>query len=269
VSIGIDINRIKDDKGEYVLDQVRDKVVQDYDESEGTGIWTCGETTRLHVPAPTIDMAHLFRNASADLTRRIAINKSLGGALNPSTIKLEVPHEKSKPAFIEDLKHALYVAFLCAFTQGLHVIKKMDTQENWNLDYRNIIQIWRGGCIIQSDYISDLLDKVYQRPDHSDDLLADKEIGDELGQSIPSLKNVVLKAIEADAYIPSLSATLEYYKYSGSVALPTQFMEAELDYFGNHSFDLTSEDPGKPVKGKHSYNWKPARGIFEQPRNKL
>lgn len=60
---------------------------------------------------------------------------------------------------------------------------------------------------------------------------------------------MVLKAVEADAHIPALSASWSYYRYSGSVDLPTQFMEAELDYFGNHMFDLKGSGNGRPVTG--------------------
>jgi 6-phosphogluconate dehydrogenase len=265
VSIGVDINRTKDKDGNFVLSNVLDKVVQDVDNSEGTGVWTCEETIRLHVPSPTIVSAHLFRLASADAARRLAVNKSFQGGVDPGVIKLETPHEKSLPSFLEDLRLALYAAFLCSFIQGLHIIKAMDREKGWNLDYRTILQIWRSGCIITSGYISDLLDGVLARPDHDDDnLLANREIADELTKCFPALKNVVLKSLDVDAYIPSLSATLEFYKYSSSTELPTQFMEAELDYFGEHSFDLKSEGPGEPVKGKHHYEWKPAKGKADQ-----
>jgi len=261
VGIGVDICRTKDDQGQYVLATVKDKVVQDVDESEGTGTWSCEEGVRLHVPFPTIATAHLFRLASADQARRIAIQKSFGGGVKPGNIKLD----KSKDEFIKDLKMATYAGFLMAFAQGLHIIKKADAEHEWKIDYVNIMQLWRGGCIIQSDYITDLLQRVYERDDHDDDdLLSNKEIGDELGKCYPSLKSVVLKSIEADAFVPSLSASLEYYKYSSSTELPTQFMEAELDYFGGHMYDLKDEDPGKPVTGSHHYEWKPARGITEE-----
>ena len=45
--------------------------------------------------------------------------------------------------------------------------------------------------------------------------------------------------------------------------MPTSFMEAQLDFFGEHMFDLKSEGPGKPVTGPHHFEWKPARGIHE------
>ena len=86
VSIGANICRTKDDKDQYILDSVREKVVQDVDETEGTGTWTCEEGVRLHVPFPTIATVHLFRLASADATRRIAIQKSFTGGIKPRQI---------------------------------------------------------------------------------------------------------------------------------------------------------------------------------------
>lgn len=49
---------------------------------------------------------------------------------------------------------------------------------------------------------------------------------------------------------PTLSASLEYFKYCGGKHLPTQFMEAELDYFGSHNYDLKSEGEGEVKKGE-------------------
>ncbi|KIW95194.1 uncharacterized protein Z519_03778 [Cladophialophora bantiana CBS 173.52] len=242
-AIGADINRTKDQEGHFVLANVLDKVVQDVGNSEGTGVWTCDETVRLRVPSSTIFSAHLLRLDSADAAKRERVNRAFkGGATQLTTIKLE----------------------------GLGIIKAMDREQDWNLDYRAILQIWQGGCIIQSDYISDLLDRVLSsRSDTQspkgiavDDLLSQDDVAAEWGTCFPSLKNVVLKSLAVDAYIPYLSATLEYITYSGSTELPTQFMEAELDYFGAHSFDLKSEWPGKPLKGSHHYEWKPPKGIF-------
>jgi len=163
------------------------------------------------------------------------------------------------------LQMATYVCFIMCFAQGLHIIKKMDRQEGWNIHYADLLQLWRGGCIIQADHITDLLQRMYDRDDHDDDdILSNKEVGDELSKNFAALKNVVLKSIEADMYVPSISQSLEFYKYSSSTELPTQFMEAELDYFGAHMFDLKDGPPGKPRTGEHHFEWKPAKGIFSK-----
>jgi len=71
----------------------------------------------------------------------------------------------------------------------------------------------------------------------------------------------VLKAIEADAFVPAISQSIEYYKYMTSASLPTQFMEAQLDFFGQHMFDTKDDPVGGPEKGKHHFEWRPAKGI--------
>jgi 6-phosphogluconate dehydrogenase len=101
VSIGADIGRTKyPETGGHVLANVRDKFVQDVDESEGTGTWNCEEGVHKHVPIPTIAMAHLFRLASADAARRIAIKKSFSGgvsrlAVSYSRRRMRKPYQRS------------------------------------------------------------------------------------------------------------------------------------------------------------------------------
>jgi 6-phosphogluconate dehydrogenase len=45
-------------------------------------------------------------------------------------------------------------------------------------------------------------------------------------------------------------------------------MEAELDYFGGHMYDLKSAESGEPVKGRHHFEWKSAKEIFEDFKEK-
>ncbi|KAL9113813.1 MAG: hypothetical protein Q9187_007563, partial [Circinaria calcarea] len=233
----------------------------DVDESEGTGIWTCQEGIRLHAATATITSAHLFRIASADAAQRGLAKKSLDGGIVVGTIKF--PSEDGRKSFVEDLRCATFAAFLMSFIQGFDLLEKADLENKWNLNYASIVQIWRAGCIIQSDYISDLLEKVYHEGHGDGNLVCNRHIAEHLMKYYPALKKVVLRATEADANIPSLSASLEFVKYSGSTDLPTQFMEAELDYFGNHMFDLKGAGPGKPKTGSHHFEWQPARGIHE------
>jgi len=260
VSIGIDICSARDpNDGSFILDQILDKVVQDYDNSEGTGVWTCEEGVRLHVPISVIAAAHFFRIDSADAARRDTISRTVGGCLQPKKIDVE-----DETSFIMDLQQATYGSFIASFVQGLHLISKADEENGWNLDFCDILQLWRAGAIIQSDEIIDLLETAYRSNDHeNDNLLANHELIEALLGTMPSLRNVVLRAIGTDAYVPALGASLEYIKYSGATGLPTTFQEAELDYFGEHMYDLKREAHGKPVTGQHHFEWKPARGINE------
>jgi 6-phosphogluconate dehydrogenase len=248
IDIGVDICRTQDPESKKpVLDEIKDKVVQDVDESEGTGFWTCEEGFKLHIPMPTIVAAHTFRIASADANRRKANFDAAGHAI-AETKKIEVDDRKR---FLEDIRLAVYAAFLASFVQGLKLLAKAGNTNFWKLDFIKIIGIWRGGCIIRSEAISELLLEVYGKADDSDidDLLSSPKIEKEFAKAYPSLKNVLIRSLEADAVVPTLAATLEYLKYSTTKKnLPTVFVEAELDYFGHHNFDLAS-GPGNPETG--------------------
>ncbi|PKS08545.1 hypothetical protein jhhlp_004931 [Lomentospora prolificans] len=258
VEIGRDVCRATDPKtGSHVLSNVRDKVVQDADDSEGTGIWACEEIVRLHVPGPTILTSHLLRLASADAAKREVVRRAFASKIG-SPSKLDV----DKGQFLEKLRDAVYASFLESFIQGLHTLAKADEETGWNLNFRDILQVWRAGCIIRSNALVDVLDEVYASRDcDKKNLLGHPKIGAEFQRTYPGFKQVVAKSIEADLYVPSLSASLEYLKYSSGTDLPPSFEEAELDYFGQHMFDLKTEDAGKPVTGSHHFEWHPALGV--------
>ncbi|KAI1312820.1 6-phosphogluconate dehydrogenase [Xylaria venustula] len=265
VGIGVDIERAKDESGKHVVSQLRDKVVQDVDEEEGTGIWTCEEAVARHVPAASIVTAHLFRCASADLARRTKNRKAAGRRGDQRANAQKAFADVSRDGLVEDLHQATYFCFLACFAQGLDLIRQKDKDQDWKLDYRQILQLWRGGCIIKADHITDLLDEMFARPDHDpDDVLGNQEIEKDLTANFQHIKKVVLKAIEADLFVPSISQTLEYYKYETSVHLPTQFMEAQLDYFGSHMYEAKTDPMRGPEKGEHHYEWKPAKGSVDK-----
>ena len=101
-----------------------------------------------------------------------------------------------------------------------------------------------------------MLADIFRKPDADLDLLHNKRVAQGLDDAFPALKEIVVKGMEHNAIIPSLSATLEFLKYSTNTILPTQFYEAQLDYFAKHMFDLKSEAAGKPETGKHHREWK-------------
>ena len=250
----MDICRQKNDHGQHVLSIVEDKVVQDVDGTEGTGIWSQLEAVRLHVPAPSLTTAHFIRLASAFRTDRKRVQEELGGF---SAREWNEAKGDKKP-ILENLRKAVYAAFLASFAEGLNIIDQADQENRWSIDYAAVTQIWRNGCIIKADYIADILADIFQDPKADKDLLHNPRVAQELKDLFPALKEIVAKSVQYDAVIPSLSATLEYLKYSTSTNLPTQFYEAQLDYFGKHMFDLKSEPAGKPETGKHHFEWKRA-----------
>ncbi|KAG4221435.1 hypothetical protein PC116_g30089 [Phytophthora cactorum] len=145
---------------------------------------------------------------------------------------------------------------------GLELIARASKDEGWVVNLGKCIQIWRAGCIIQEDYIADMLEPILlnaKEPIMNMKLI--DEVAADLRKNFDALKQITLKAIEWDNYVPAISASLEYIKYVGGGMLATQFMEAEMDFFGAHAYDrpnVRGEDPGKPSKGAHHYEWRPA-----------
>ena len=216
------------------------------------------EAVRLHIPAPTLAAAHFIRIASADRAQRLHAKGTLHGSFPPA--KMHQPDAKERDAFLVDLRLATYVACLASFVQGMNVVDVVDRENKWYIDFGTVVQVWRTGCIIQADYICDMLEEIWKTDGKAENrnLLYNDRVAHELKNGFASLRKVVAKGVESNAVIPSLSATLEYLKFSADTVLPTKFYEAELDYFGKHMFDLTSEPAGKPVTGKHHFEWKPA-----------
>ncbi|KAJ4399974.1 hypothetical protein N0V91_009047 [Didymella pomorum] len=269
VSIGADLSHKREpgdktnsDSQQHplVISEVLDKVVQDITGEEGTGIWSNTEAIELHVPAFTLNVAHALRLASAYRGDRERANKVFEGGFPPA----ELSDVKDKKAFIEDIRQATYAACLASYIQGMNIIARADQKHKWSIDYSQVWQIWRGGCIIQADYISDnILAPVLKSNPSSDDLNLNfsSVVAKDIKKTFPALRRIVAKAVETDQVVPALSASLEYFKVSTGTDLPTSFYEAELDYFGSHMFDKKGDQDAqvkKPMEGKHHFEWKPA-----------
>lgn len=237
--------------GGFLLHQIRDAVVQDANDSEGTGVWANIQAVASHVPAPSLTAAHYLRLASADMHQRSAINASIGSA-SPQQFELG-PDERSN--ILEQLRQAVYVTTLVCFIQGFDILERKDRQEGWGIDITDMLTIWRAGCIIKSDYLFDLFETSYAQDSRAHPLCR-PGIADEVKKFWPSLKTIVLHGLKANAHLPCLSSTLEYLKYIGGTDLPTCFTEAQLDSFGAHGFDLKSEPIRHLSKGKVNSRWR-------------
>ncbi|KAI4646722.1 hypothetical protein J4E93_004945 [Alternaria ventricosa] len=272
VSIGADLSHKRDSSDKpnqanqkdtqlppLVISEVLDKVVQDVTGEEGTGVWSNTEAIERHVPAFTLNISHAFRLASAFRGDREQASKAADGGFPPSQLNIT-----DKKAFLEDLRKATYASCLASYIQGMNVIAKADQENKWEIDYSQVWQIWRGGCIIQADYISDEILAPILKSNPSPDKLNlnfSTRVAKDVKNCFPALRRIVAKAVETDQVAPAISATLEYFKVASGTDLPTSFYEAELDYFGSHMFDKkgdTDANVKKPMEGKHHFEWKPA-----------
>lgn len=155
---------------------------------------------------------------------------------------------------MQKLHDAVYLTTLMCFIQGLDTLERENQNQNWGVEIPRVLEIWKAGCIIKSDAISDILQASYAEGPHKH-LLCKRLIAAEVQKCQSSLKKIVLQGIELGAHVPCLSATLEYVKYIGSTDLPTSFTEAQLDSFGAHGYDLKSEPVRHLLKGEFHNAW--------------
>src|SRR5476651_1093340 len=141
IEITADIMRQKDPMSKKpFVDIVLDTAGQ-----KGTGKWTSTNALDMGVPAPTIAEAVFARCISAVKEERVAAAKILKG-----------PGKKyrgSKKALIEAIHDALYCSKICSYAQGFQLMRTAQTEFGWKLNFGEIAQIFRGGCIIRAAFL--------------------------------------------------------------------------------------------------------------------
>lgn len=213
------------------------------------------ESIYRHVTEPTNATAQFFRVASGEHGHRFRVT---GKTKVPPPSRLIV---WDKRALLEMLCKAMYCSFLCTYCQGLRLLAHASRDKGWYVDLDTCIRIWRAGCIIQEEHIADMLEPILgstAKPIMNFRLI--DTVAADLHKSFPRAQGTSSrKAASVTNYVPSLPASLECLKYVGGAKLATQFMAAEMDFFGAHAFDrpgVQGEDLGKTDAASHHYEWR-------------
>jgi 6-phosphogluconate dehydrogenase len=144
-------------------------LILDQAEQKGTGKWTSQVALDLGVPIPTIDAAIAARNISARKTERVEASKKIQG--NTAARYSEISNQ-----FRDALKHALFASKVCAYAQGMALMKAASQEFKWNIDLSEVARIWQGGCIIRAAFLKKIKEAYLRSPDLQN-LLLDEEIG--------------------------------------------------------------------------------------------
>ncbi|MDH7463770.1 NADP-dependent phosphogluconate dehydrogenase [Chitinophagaceae bacterium 26-R-25] len=230
IEITADIFLQKDDKtNNRLVDMILDKAG-----AKGTGKWTSQDAMEIGVPIPSIDMAVTMRNISALKEERVQASA------------LYKPSEKAFPEkeeFIKQLHDAMFIGMLISYAQGLELLTKASTEWKMEIPMKEVVRVWRGGCIIRSSLL-EVFASVYSRNEKISNILLDKEIADLLTGKLANLRNVVSKAALNGYAASGLMTVLSYIDAYTSDRLPTNLLQAQRDYFGAHTYERVDE-PGK------------------------
>lgn len=234
MNISADALQQKDpSKGGYLVDHVLDTAGQ-----KGTGKWTSVNALDMGIPAPTVAEAVFARCMSAIKDERSYASSIL---LGPSEGSL--PHiDKSK--FLEAIRGALYCSKICSYAQGFQLMQAAAEEYRWDLNYGEIAQIWRGGCIIRAAFLQKITE-AYEKDSSLANLLLDSYFKESLEQHQTEWREVVSKAVMHGIPIPTFSSALSYYDSYRSERLPQNLLQIQRDYFGAHTYERTDQKRGE------------------------
>ena len=212
-------------------------VVLDTAGQKGTGKWTSVNALDMGVPAPTVAEAVFARCLSAVKEERVAASSILQG---PGDFSFE----GDKAEFIQAIHDALYCSKICSYAQGFQLMREAQKEYDWKLNFGEIAQIWRGGCIIRAVFLQKITE-AYERDPELANLLLDPYFNETIQAAQANWRKVVGIAAQAGISIPTFSSALSYYDGYRTARLPQNLLQAQRDYFGAHTYERVDKPRGE------------------------
>jgi 6-phosphogluconate dehydrogenase len=232
IEITGDILQQKDPAGDgFLVDKILDTAGQ-----KGTGQWTAANALELGAPANAIAAAVYARALSSVKEERVEASKILKGPA--------IKTESDKKAIIEAIKNALYCSKICAYAQGFQLMDKAQVQYNWKLNFGEIAQIWRGGCIIRARFLQKITD-AYALNSRLKNLMLDPYFTQAMNEGQEGWRKVIALAVTNGIPAQGFSAALAYYDGYRSAVLPANLLQGQRDYFGAHTYERVDQPRGK------------------------
>ncbi|MDT0123832.1 NADP-dependent phosphogluconate dehydrogenase [Paenibacillus sp. RRE4] len=216
-------------------------VILDAAGQKGTGKWTSQSALDLGVPLSMITESVFSRFLSAMKDERIAASKILNGP------KAEA-FSGDKKAFIENVRKALFASKIVSYAQGFAQMRAASDEYGWDLKYGNIAMIFRGGCIIRSQFLQNIKE-AYDKDAALKNLLLDPYFQNIVETYQDAWREVVAVAVKQGIPVPGFSSALSYYDSYRTERLPANLLQAQRDYFGAHTFKRVDKE------GSFHHNW--------------
>src|SRR6202000_2354165 len=101
--------------------------------------------------------------------------------------KDEISLEVDKDEFLTALEQAFYFNLIISYAQGMHLLARASEEYKYDLKLDEIAKIWRGGCIIRSEFLNDIYN-AYQKDAKLAHLLLDKNIQSLVAAAVPGAR---------------------------------------------------------------------------------
>lgn len=233
IEITRDIMRYKDIDGKPLVTKILDSAGQ-----KGTGKWTAVASLEFGMPLTLIGESVFCRFLSALRDERVRASKVLAGP--KQTLKVQ-----DKKEFITQISRALYASKIVSYAQGFMLLREAAKRFNWSLNYGSIALMWRGGCIIRSQFLGKIKEAFDKNPE-LENLFLDGFFKNALNEAQDSWRQVIVQAVLGGIPTPCFSTALAFYDGYRTSYLPANLIQAQRDYFGAHTYERL-EKPGEYV----------------------
>lgn len=206
-----------------IIDVILDKAGQ-----KGTGKWTSKDALDIGVPASIITESVFARYLSSLKDERVEAANYLAGP----KMELEI---SDKDYWINLVKEALFMGKICTYAQGFMQYKQAAEHYGWDLQLDEIALIFRGGCIIQAEFLESV-SQAFQADPELKNILRAPYFQEKANNYEGALRKVVMKAMENGLSIPCLSSSLSFYDGYRSPRNGAELIQAQRDYFGAHTY---------------------------------
>src|ERR1035437_5235771 len=232
IEISRDIFAKKDEDGKPIVDKILDAAGQ-----KGTGKWTAISALDLGQPLTLIGESVFARCLSALKEERVAASKILQGPATKASVG-------DRATFIEDVRRALYCSKIVSYAQGYMLLKAAAKEHGWNLNFGGIALMWRGGCIIRSQFLGKIKE-AYDKKPAPENLLLDSFFTAAISKYQASWRKALVHAVELGVPTPVFSSALSFFDGYRTGRLPANLLQAQRDYFGAHTYERTDKPRGE------------------------
>jgi 6-phosphogluconate dehydrogenase len=230
IEITAEIMAYRDEHGEPLLEKILDAAGQ-----KGTGKWTVISSMELGQPVTLVAEAVYGRIASALKDQRVIASATLSGP--------EPRVADDRAAVLRDLHDALYASKITSYAQGFMLLAAAATEHDWDLDFASIASMWRGGCIIRSRFLSEVM-RAYRDDAELANLLLDPFFTAEIDAAQAGWRRTIQRAVAAGIAVPAYSSALAFYDGYRSDRVPANLVQAQRDFFGAHTYERVDEPRG-------------------------
>jgi 6-phosphogluconate dehydrogenase len=216
------------DTGQPLVDLILDEA-----EQKGTGRWTVVDALELGVAIPTVAAAVEARILSAMKEERTAASRVMQGGVRRRGRNADV---------VDDARAALYCGILCAYAQGMALLRAASSAHEYGLDLATVARIWRAGCIIRASVLEDIRSALSSQPDLPS-LLITAAFRERMQAREGPWRRTASLMLEAGLPALAITASLAYFDAYRTERLPANLIQGLRDYFGAHTYRRTDR-PG-------------------------